>query len=345
MLAGTEAEKSLVGSSELGSGGETSIPGLVWAFRLHSDGRPEALPVQRPIEFSHDGQLWLHFNLADTRTRPFLSDLKLPPAARDLLLSRDSFQQLHTVDGCVYGVFSDLVRDIDSPTEETGFLRFAMTEHLLISGRHRALCAVDATRRVLESGHRVESVAALLEKIVDEVADTMDRMVDKIGTEIDGIEEGLLIGETKSDTRGALGRLRRTCVRLHRQLAGLRVLFHRLEQKNADHLNPALRLQAGRLAQRLDGLDHDVVELRERARLLEEELRFKLEEESNRHLHALSVVTMLLLPPTLVTGIFGMNTKGLPLTDVESGFLWAAGLMIGSSGLAYLIMRRLGIVR
>ena len=345
MLAGTEAEKSLVGSSELGSGGETSIPGLVWAFRLHSDGRPEALPVQRPIEFSHDGQLWLHFNLADTRTRPFLSDLKLPPAARDLLLSRDSFQQLHTVDGCVYGVFSDLVRDIDSPTEETGFLRFAMTEHLLISGRHRALCAVDATRRVLESGHRVESVAALLEKIVDEVADTMDRMVDKIGTEIDGIEEGLLIGETKSDTRGALGRLRRTCVRLHRQLAGLRVLFHRLEQKNADHLNPALRLQAGRLAQRLDGLDHDVIELRERARLLEEELRFKLEEESNRHLHALSVVTMLLLPPTLVTGIFGMNTKGLPLTDVESGFLWAAGLMIGSSGLAYLIMRRLGIVR
>ncbi len=44
-------------------------------------------------------------------------------------------------------------------------------------------------------------------------------------------------------------------------------------------------------------------------------------------------MTTLLLPPTLVTGIFGMNTKGLPLTDVESGFLWAAGLMIGASGL------------
>ena len=54
---------------------------------------------------------------------------------------------------------------------------------------------------------------------------------------------------------------------------------------------------------------------------------------------------MLLLPPTLVTGIFGMNTKGLPLTDVESGFLWAFVLMFASSGLAYLIMRRLGIVK
>jgi hypothetical protein len=34
----------------------------------------------------------------------------------------------------------------------------------------------------------------------------------------------------------------------------------------------------------LEGPDHDIVELRERSRLLEE-IRFKMEEESNRHLH------------------------------------------------------------
>ena len=322
-----------------------AIPGLVWAFRLHSDGSAEPLPIDAPIEITHDGRLWLHFNLTDARARAWLLVASVPPLARDLLLSKDNYQQLHTSDSCVYGVFSDLVRDIDTATEETGFLRFAMTERLLISGRHQALCAVDATRRILEGGHRVENVAALLEKIVDEVADTMDRMADKIGTEIDDIEERILADEAKSDMRGNLGRLRRTCVRLHRQLAGLRVLFHRLEQKNTDNLNPALRLQASKLAQRLDGLDHDVVELRERSRLLEEELRFKTEEESNRHLHALSIVTTMLLPPTLVTGIFGMNTKGLPLTDVETGFLWAAGLMVGAAGLAYLVMRRLGIVK
>jgi zinc transporter len=322
-----------------------AVPGLVWAFRLHHDGRAEALPVDKPIEPSHDGRLWLHFNLSDVRTRAWLANMHIPQLARDLLLSSDEFQQIHTIDNCVYGVFSDLVRSIDAPTEETDFLRFAMTERLLISGRHQALCAVDATRRVLESGYRVESVAALLEKIIHEVADTMDRMADKIGTEIDAIEDRVVAGETNSEMRGTLGRMRRTCVRVHRQLAGLRVLFHRLELKNMDNLSPALRLQAGKLAQRLDGLDHDIVELRERSRLLEEELRFKLEEESNKHLHALSVVTMMLLPPTLVTGIFGMNTKGLPLTDVDSGFLWAAGLLVGSALLAYLLMLRLRIVK
>src|ERR1700754_1809 len=228
------------------------IPGLVWAFRLHHDGSAEPLPIDKPIEFSHDGRLWLHFNLTDTRTRSWLASLQIPSLARDLLLSHDNFQQIHIVEHCVYGVFSDLVRDIDKPTEETGYLRFAMTERLLISGRYQALCAVDSTRRLLEGGRRVESVAALLEKIVDEVADTMDRGADKIGTEIDEIEEHVLSGETNAEMRGNLGRMRRTCVRLHRQLAGLRLLFHRLEQKNTDSLSPALRLQAGKLAQRLD---------------------------------------------------------------------------------------------
>ncbi|GLR86010.1 transporter [Bradyrhizobium iriomotense] len=323
----------------------SAIPGLVWAFRLHGDGSAEALPIDRPIEFTHDGRLWLHFNLTDARARPWIAESGLPPLARDLLLSKDTFQQLHVIDDCVYGVFSDLVRDVESATEDTAFLRFAMTERLLVSGRHQALCSADATRRVLEGGYRVANVAGLLEKIVDEVADTMDRMADKIGQDIDGIEERIAADATEPEMRRSLSRLRRTCVRLHRQLTGLRILFHRLDLKSPENIPPALRLHAAKLAQRLDGLDHDIVELRERSRLLEEELHFKTEEESNRHLHTLSIVTTLLLPPTFITGIFGMNTKGLPLTDVETGFLYAVGLMACSVALAYFFMRRMGILK
>jgi zinc transporter len=59
----------------------------------------------------------------------------------------------------------------------------------------------------------------------------------------------------------------------------------------------------------------------------------------------LSVLTALLMPPTLITGIFGMNTKGLPFTELETAFLWASLLMIISSVVAYLIMKRIGIIR
>src|SRR5262249_9240962 len=158
------------------------------------------------------------------------------------------------LDDCVYGVFSDLIRDIEAATEETGFLRFAMTEHLLISGRQQALCAADAARRVLEGGDRAKLFPALLEKSNDGRAVTMGRMAGRIGTELDEVEEKVVAGDVKSDMRVGIGKQRRTCLRLHRQLTGLRVLFHRLERRNIDHLSPALRLHAARLAQRLDGL-------------------------------------------------------------------------------------------
>lgn len=323
-----------------------SIPGLVWAFRIRTDGSAEPLALDRSIELNHSGLLWLHFSLADARALQWLGSptLEMPPAARALLVSSDNYQQLHAHDDVVYGVIADLKRDIAEVTEETGHLHFVMTERLLVSGRHHALCAVDATRRALEAGLRIGNAAGLFETIIENVADTMDRIAERVALALDEIEEQVLSDEAL-DLRKKLGRLRRTCVRLHRQLSGLRIVFLRLEQSNLKELKPALQLRAGKLAQRLDGLDHTVVEMRERSRLLQEELQLKIEEQGNNSLRALSVLTALLLPPTLVTGIFGMNTKGLPLTDTESGFLWAVLLLASSSIAAFLIMKRIGLIR
>jgi zinc transporter len=176
--------------------------------------------------FTRDGLLWLHFNLTDARALQWLAsaDLQAPAQARSLLLSKDNYQQLHVADDSVYGVISDLMRDIAEATEETGYLRFVMTEQILVSGRHHALCAVDATRRALEGGRRIESIAALLETIIENVADAMDRLSDRLAQSLDEIEEQVLSGEA-TDLRQKLGRLRRSCVRLHRQLSGLRMSF------------------------------------------------------------------------------------------------------------------------
>ena len=322
------------------------IPGLVWAFRIHPDGQPEGLPFDAVIDTTPGDLLWLHFNLADSRALQWLAQAELhaPEQARGLLLSKDTYQQLHTSEDSVYGVISDLLRDIDDVTDETGYLRFVMSERLLISGRHHALCAVEATRRALEAGLRIDSVAALLETIVENIADTMDNLADRLAVALDEIEEEVLAANT-IDMLQRLGRLRRTCVRLHRQLSGLRLVFRRLEQRGVQDVKPALKLRAGRLAQRLDGLDHEIIEMRERSRLLQEELQLQIEAQGNQSLRVLSVLTALLLPPTLVTGIFGMNVKGLPFTTDDSGFWWA-GLMIASSSVSvFLVMKRLGLIR
>ena len=320
------------------------IPGRVWAFRIHADGVAEELAVDQPIEDRHDGWLWLHLNLADARACHWLTTAaELPPPALALLRSPDHHQSLHVTGSCVYGVFADMVRQFDRSGDELGHLHFAMTERLMISGRRHPLHAVEATRQTLRNGRPLGSVAALLEAIVEHIADAIDATVDSLAEELDRIEDQILTGRA-GDERQRLGQVRRTTVRLHRQLSGLRVVFHRLERSGTENLSPALRIATAGLVQRLDGLDHEVIGMRDRAHLLQEEIAARLAEQTNRHLHALAILTALLLPPSLVAGIFGMNTKGLPGTESESGFLWAMAVVAGSSALVYWIMKKTRII-
>ena len=101
-------------------------PTGVWRSASIADGTSEALPaLQRLFRFP----MTAGCGCISTWPMPGaeLADAAapIPQLARELLLSHDNFQQLHTIDNCVYGVFSDLVRAIDAVTEETGFLRFA----------------------------------------------------------------------------------------------------------------------------------------------------------------------------------------------------------------------------
>jgi hypothetical protein len=81
-----------------------------------------------------------------------------------------------------------------------------------------------------------------------------------------------------AEQRQNIGRVRRTSVKAHCQLAGLRALFNRLEHLGPQESRPQLRLATGRLAQYLDSLDRDIVEIRERAQGLQEEVTFTVAE-------------------------------------------------------------------
>jgi zinc transporter len=321
------------------------VPALIWAFRIREDGSAEPLPVNEPIDGRRDGCLWLHLNLADARAIEWLRTADLPAAGLALLLGRDKHQQFHTTGSCTYGVFADFGRQIGGPADEIAQLRFVMTERLLISGRHRKVNSAESARQALERGeYRLTRVAGLLELIVEHAADGIDRLADELAEELDEIEDGLSLKVTPLE-RQRIGRIRRTSVKVHRQVAGLCTLFGRLERSGAEGAPPQLRISTGKLAQYLDSLDHDIVQIRDRAQALQEEIFFAVAEETNRHLHLLAVVTTLFLPPTLVTGVFGMNTKGLPFAETEAGFLGAIVLMLLSVAGVYLVLRVLGVLK
>jgi zinc transporter len=332
-----------LGAKPLAAVTEEVIPGLVWGVRCSG---AEAAPIAEDLAEPGPGQwLWLHFNLADMRTPTWLAAATfLPKPAVERFLSNDDTQQVVPLGDCVAGVFFDLLHDFDRTIDEFGHFRFMLTERLLITGRRHALSSIETVRQRIETGHRFASPLELLTAIVAQIAATIELVIEEQATAIDRIEDTVL-KEAAHDDRIRLGAARLTSVRIHRRLNGLRGVFRRLLAGQSDGLMAALRVAAAPLAQRLDELDHDVIELRDRARLLQEELSARIAEETNRHLHILSIVTTLLLPPTLVAGLFGMNVEGLPFAEGTAGFWWTFGLALASSAIAAFVLSAIGVFR
>jgi len=87
------------------------------------------------------------------------------------------------------------------------------------------------------------------------------------------------------------------------------------------------------LAQKFDALDYEFSALYERARLLQDEIAGRMTAITNRRLFTLSVLTACMLPSTLVTGFFGMNTKDMPFQSGDGGTWYALLLVIAAGAL------------
>ena len=62
---------------------------------------------------------------------------------------------------------------------------------------------------------------------------------------------------------------------------------------------------------------------------------------TNKRLFTLSILTACLLPPTLVTGFFGMNTKDMPFQNTDGGTWFALMVAFTAGAVTFWALRRL----
>jgi zinc transporter len=314
-------------------------PGLVWGFGFDENGRPEALTPGVAAN-TVAKWIWLHFDLLDQRCHAWLQDHPdLGAIGRITLLSPGDHQHLRIGGNCLAGILADSVRRLDGALDETGHWRFAMADGVLVSTGRHTLNAVEAVRSAVAAGAPVSTPSNLIEAILEEIAADCERMVSSLAEDFDGVEDRVL-ADAVHDDRRPLSHLRRRLVRVHRRVGSLLTLVHRLDLQAKEEPATSLHAALGRAVQRLADSDHALREMNERGRLLQEEIGEKLAAEANNYLQAISVITALLLPPTLIVGIFGMNVKGLPLTDSENGFLWVMLLSVVCAAGAYWLLKR-----
>ena len=314
-------------------------PGLVWGFDLSG-------PEPRPI---HDADLispgegpsgfrWLHFNLSDQRTLRWLA-ANLPERMVALLAAVSDDQTFLLEDGVLGLVLHDVEHDFLGGDPRTTALRMIAGPSMIVTARRHPVRSADLIRQRFEGGAQVAGPVEAVELALDCLLEAFLDTTAELEARVQDIEDELLKDGPAPNAREFIT-MRASMVRLHRAFARLRTMLRRLEDRHAAYAPAAAKAVA-----KVTPLEADLQAVQGQLRLLRDELDLQEAQHTNRNLYVLSILTALLMPATLVTGIFGMNTSGLLWTAGHHGSFWATGLAIGTSALAYLILRVSGFIR
>ena len=125
-------------------------------------------------------------------------------------------------------------------------------------------------------------------------------------------------------------------VRLQRLLAPEPAAFFRLLSRPPDWIAQDELQNLQQAAEKFSTAVNDTAALVERVKQLQEELAAFVNEQTNRTLFVLTLVTVLALPINLVASLFGMNVGGIPLAQHRYGFfLVVVPLLVLTAILAY----------
>jgi magnesium transporter len=252
--------------------------------------------------------------------------LQLP--TREEMAEIEVSSRLYEEDGAVFATAS-LITGADTDTPVLEPVTFVLAGERLVTIRYvepRAFSAYVAQlgRQNAAPTKGADALAGLLEAIVDRLADLIERASADVEAQ-SRLTFGHPRGGASATLLERLGRIQSLTSKARGSLASLGRLVSYAPLNNAC---------GGAVHEHLLSLQHDVVSLSDHANYVSAQITFLLDAtlgligiEQNQVFKVLAVFSAVLMPPTLIAGVYGMNFSHMPELSWRLGYPLALGLL------------------
>ncbi len=213
----------------------------------------------------------------------------------------------------------------------------------IVSLRRRKLRAGVRVKEALDRGEGPKDASGFLPALVDRLLEPMHAVLDDLDEQVDDIGRRIFTDDYAT-LRKRLLDMRELAIDLRRHLAPQRDAMRRLPDMPARWLTDDDRHYLREDAEAIARFVEDLDQARERATIFQDELASRIAERTNRTIYILTVLSVLVLPAALLTGLFGINVAGMPWVQDDAGF-WIvfAGIPL-LAVVEYLLLRWLKIL-
>ena len=309
-------------------------------YGLTLDGRGGMQPLVTGSEIPAQQPGWLHLDYGNPEAaRWLLQTPLLNDAARESLLGQSNRPKLVRMGETVLLILRGINHNKDHRPEEMVALRIYITPDLIISSRRRPLLSEQDVFNQLKLGGGADTPADWLVEICDALTDRAGEFVEELHDKILDLEEMVLMRDMPANGRLAL--IRKQLIMIRRYLSPQRDLVARLANEKISWLDEDDRRRlldiADRLRRWLDDLDAGVA----RTAVLADEINNLMAEATNRRAYQMSVMALLFLPASFLTGLFGINLGGMPGAESPTAFwVFCGSLVVMAVGLAFWLKHR-----
>jgi zinc transporter len=315
--------------------------GLICAYLLDGRGGGQELgwPEIRAWR-PEQGLLWVHLDrIGSGSVRWLHDDSGLDPLMRDALLTDEVRPRELTVDEALLVILRGVNLNPGADPEDMVGLRIWLEPDRIVSLRHRPLMAVNDLRASIAAGQGPRTPGQFLAMV-------SAGLIARVGPGIEELVHIAVLGEDVVLTaesrvhRGDLANLRREAIALRRYLAPQREVMVRLCLCQAPWFQPEVRARLREVSVRTLRSVEDLDAARERAAVLQDELNNRLSDQMNRTMYVLTVAATVLMPPSLITGLLGINVGGMPGADNSWSFWMVILLLVFLAIVEVVILRR-----
>lgn len=290
-----------------------------------------------------DGFLWIHLERDAPEAIAWIREKSgLDPLVAGALLNDESRPTVDSFDSALMLILRG-VNIAEKDDVQLVPMHVWIDQHRAITLRDKdhALSALRDIRIALQAGRGPRKPGGLLvqlcEKVVRDVAPGIDEMED----EVEKLEDAV-IGAASGELRRSLADIRRRAVHLRRYLGPEREALIRLQTEDTRLLDKQNRLRLRCVIDSIIRCLEDLDALRDRTTILHEDLAAQLSEKIAQTSNRLTAVAALLLPPSLVAGMLGMNVGGIPGQDSPFTFWELSLLVIVLMAMQAFVLRRIG---
>ncbi len=268
---------------------------------------------------------------------------KLHPLVLEDILNTDQRPKVDDYGDYLYLVARIFVYDTATQTVSSEQVSFVLGGNYVLSFQERPNGNFAQVREWLRANRdriRQLGIDYLAYTLLDQVVDRYFSVLEQISDRAESLEDDLM-QNPGAEQLIVLHQLKRETLDLRRAVWPQRELVNLLLRNDQRFFKPETQLYLR------DIYDHTVhlIESLEAIRdLIAGLLDIYLSSVSNRvneEVRALTVVALIFMPATLISGIFGMNFKWMPLLEDGSGFFYALLLMaMVAGGIGLIFWRR-----